>query len=101
MSTSLLRRSGAAVAAIRTLAAVTVALVVGLSGAQTQAAGCIKGAVVGGLAGHLVHHGVLGAAAGCAIGHHEASKQAQRTPTQGYAGAPPRSTGTQDKPDQQ
>lgn len=50
------------------------------------AKGCLKGAAVGGVAGHVAgHHGVLGAAAGCAIGHHEASKhqreqqQAQRT----------------------
>lgn len=42
-----------------------------------EAAGCIKGAVVGGIAGHLVHHGVLGAAAGCAIGHHRAARQAE------------------------
>jgi hypothetical protein len=40
-----------------------------------EAKGCIKGAVVGGAAGHLAHHGWLGAAAGCVIGHHEASKQ--------------------------
>jgi hypothetical protein len=47
---------------------------VGAAGAA-NAKGCIKGAVVGGVAGHLAHHhGVLGAAAGCAIGHHEASK---------------------------
>lgn len=41
-----------------------------------DAAGCLKGAAVGGVAGHFAgHHGVLGAVAGCAIGHHEASKQ--------------------------
>lgn len=40
-----------------------------------EAKGCIKGAVVGGVAGHMAgHHGLLGAAAGCAIGHHEADK---------------------------
>ncbi len=44
---------------------------------SAQAAGCLKGAVVGGVAGHLAHHGVLGAVAGCAIGHHEASKHAK------------------------
>ncbi|HET6609843.1 MAG TPA: hypothetical protein VFG62_24455 [Rhodopila sp.] len=43
---------------------------------QAEAKGCIKGAVVGGVAGHMVHHGVLGAAGGCAVGHHEASKHA-------------------------
>jgi hypothetical protein len=40
-----------------------------------QAKGCLKGAAVGGAAGHIAgHHGVLGAMAGCAVGHHEASK---------------------------
>lgn len=38
------------------------------------AKGCIKGAIVGGVAGHMAGHGKLGAAAGCAIGHHEANK---------------------------
>jgi uncharacterized protein YcfJ len=39
-----------------------------------DAEGCIKGAIVGGVAGHLAGHGKLGAAAGCAVGHHEANK---------------------------
>jgi hypothetical protein len=39
-----------------------------------DAKGCIKGAIVGGVVGHMAGHGKLGAAAGCAIGHHEASK---------------------------
>ncbi len=35
-------------------------------------AGCLTGAAVGGVAGHVAgHHALLGAAAGCAIGHHE------------------------------
>src|ERR1700761_7396090 len=45
------------------------------------AKGCVKGAVVGGVGGHLAHHGVLGAAGGCAVGHHmaaEKDKQAER-----------------------
>jgi hypothetical protein len=41
---------------------------------RTEAKGCIKGAIVGGAAGHMAGHGKLGAAAGCAIGHHEANK---------------------------
>lgn len=42
---------------------------------QAQAKGCLKGAAVGGVAGHMAgHHGVIGSAAGCAIGHHEATK---------------------------
>ena len=40
-----------------------------------QAKGCIKGAIVGGVAGHMAHHGVLGAAGGCAVGHHMANKK--------------------------
>ena len=42
---------------------------------SAEAKGCLKGAVVGGVAGHYSgHHGLLGAAAGCAIGRHEANK---------------------------
>ncbi len=41
------------------------------------AIGCASGAAVGGVGGHMAgHHGVLGAAAGCAVGHHEAKKKA-------------------------
>ena len=40
-----------------------------------EAKGCIKGAIVGGVAGHMAGHGKVGAAAGCAIGHHEANKK--------------------------
>ncbi|MET4426373.1 hypothetical protein [Bradyrhizobium sp. RT3a] len=40
-----------------------------------EAKGCIKGAIVGGVAGQMAGHGKLGAAAGCAVGHHEANKQ--------------------------
>jgi uncharacterized protein YcfJ len=44
------------------------------SSSPADAKGCIKGALVGGVAGHVAGHGKLGAAAGCAIGHHEANK---------------------------
>jgi hypothetical protein len=45
---------------------------------SANAAGCLKGAAVGGVAGHMAgHHGLLGAGAGCAIGHHHASKHAR------------------------
>ncbi|MGZ5848945.1 MAG: hypothetical protein ACXWJJ_15865 [Ramlibacter sp.] len=41
-----------------------------------QAKGCLKGAAVGGVAGHVARkHGGVGAAAGCAIGHHRAAKK--------------------------
>jgi hypothetical protein len=44
-----------------------------LAANQAQAIGCLSGAVVGGVAGHYAgHHGLLGAAAGCAYGHHRA-----------------------------
>jgi outer membrane lipoprotein SlyB len=45
-----------------------------------NAAGCIKGAAVGGVGGHFVGkgHAVLGAAAGCAYGHHRAAKAARQ-----------------------
>lgn len=55
---------------------------------QAQAIGCVSGAAVGGVAGHVAgHHGLLGAAAGCAVGHHEANvraRQQQATPSQPY-----------------
>ena len=55
---------------------VAISLMMGTLGATQPALakGCLKGAVIGGVAGHLAGHGVLGAAAGCAIGHHEAKK---------------------------
>ncbi|HEV7440914.1 MAG TPA: hypothetical protein VGN94_15000 [Methylobacterium sp.] len=43
--------------------------------AGAEAKGCIKGALVGGVAGHMAGHGVLGAAAGCAVGRHQANKR--------------------------
>jgi hypothetical protein len=51
-------------------------------GGQAQAAGCLSGAAVGGLAGHAVHHGVLGAAGGCAVGHHMAKKHQRQAAEQ-------------------
>ena len=51
--------------------------------ASAEAKGCIKGAVVGGIAGHLAGHGKVGAAAGCAVGHHNANKKDQQQNVQG------------------
>ncbi|GAC1346465.1 MAG: hypothetical protein NVSMB18_28790 [Acetobacteraceae bacterium] len=46
-------------------------------------AGCLAGAAVGGVAGHVAgHHGLLGAAAGCAIGHHRSASR--RDAERGY-----------------
>jgi hypothetical protein len=74
-------KSGAIQMKTLTLAgAVMFVLAAGVAG-PAQAKGCITGAVVGGAAGHMAHHGVLGAAGGCAAGHHMASekqKQAER-----------------------
>lgn len=59
---------------IFTLSAALTALVLSSVG-PVEAKGCIKGAVVGGLGGKMVGHGKVGAAAGCAVGHHRASKK--------------------------
>ena len=49
-----------------------------LGSVGTASAGCLAGAAAGGVAGHMAgHHGLLGAAAGCAIGHHMAKKKAK------------------------
>jgi uncharacterized protein YcfJ len=56
------------------LAAACIAVLSLVSTGSVDAKGCIKGAIVGGVAGHMAGHGKLGAAAGCAIGHHEANK---------------------------
>lgn len=44
---------------------------------EASAAGCMKGAAAGGVAGHYVGngHAALGAAGGCAVGHHMAAKK--------------------------
>lgn len=55
------------------MAATTLALLAVVPLAQAK--GCLKGAAVGGVAGHVAGHGVMGAAAGCAIGRHEANKK--------------------------
>lgn len=58
----------------------TAALVMSLASISqvASAAGCLKGAAVGGVGGHFAgHHGLLGAAAGCAIGRHQANKHAR------------------------
>ncbi len=56
------------------IAAATISL---LGSVATAEAGCVTGAIVGGIAGHLVGHGGVGAAAGCAVGHHNANKKKQ------------------------
>jgi hypothetical protein len=58
------------------ISALALAALVG--GAPAEAKGCLKGAVVGGVAGHMAGHGKMGAAAGCAIGHHNANKKAKQ-----------------------
>ena len=66
--------------AIRSAAtALMIAAGVALAG-PASAAGCLKGAAVGGVGGHFVGkgHAVLGAAAGCAVGHHRAKVAARK-----------------------
>jgi outer membrane lipoprotein SlyB len=60
---------------MKTILALAALVAVGSVAAPRDAAaiGCLSGAAVGGVAGHFAgHHGLLGAAAGCAVGHHEA-----------------------------
>ncbi len=59
------------------VATVLTAAVLGLGATGASAKGCIKGAIVGGVAGHMAGHGKMGAAAGCAVGHHNANKKDQ------------------------
>ena len=63
---------------MKRLAQISLAVVLSVSpmaiSGTAQAKGCLKGAAVGGLAGHMAGHGVLGAAGGCAVGHHMAHR---------------------------
>jgi uncharacterized protein YfiM (DUF2279 family) len=53
---------------------------------DAYAIGCLSGAAVGGVAGHYAgHHGLLGAAAGCAVGHHEHVVQRRRAEEGAYS----------------
>src|SRR5947209_20566215 len=72
---------------MKTIFATACLLALALS-SPVQAKGCIKGAIVGGVAGHMAGHGKLGAAAGCAIGHHQANKQNANNPNNSNAQAP-------------
>jgi hypothetical protein len=62
----------------KTLLALAACGLLAMGAAPANAKGCLKGAAVGGLAGHAAGHGVLGAAGGCAVGHHMANKKAQQ-----------------------
>jgi hypothetical protein len=62
-------------------AAALLALAAGSAG-PAAAKGCLTGAAVGGVAGHMAGHGVLGAAGGCAVGHHEAAKHERQAAKQ-------------------
>jgi hypothetical protein len=63
------------------LSCAALAFAIGVMSAPADAKGCLKGAAVGGVAGHVAgHHGFIGAAAGCAIGHHEAKKNEKDNP---------------------
>jgi hypothetical protein len=65
------------------LSCAALALAISSMSAPADAKGCLKGAAVGGVAGHVAgHHGFIGAAAGCAIGHHEAKKKEKNNANQ-------------------
>jgi hypothetical protein len=69
------------------LIAATLMLSLASTGAAYAKPSCAKGAIVGGVGGHVAgKHGLLGAAAGCAIGHHMAKKQ-ERQQREAQAGA--------------
>ena len=54
------------------------ALLLGFVLVPSAQAGCLAGAAAGGVVGHVAgHHGLLGAAVGCAVGHHHAAKERQ------------------------
>ena len=62
----------------RLFAPVAVAASLALIAGGSAQAGCLGGAVVGGVGGHFAgRHPILGAAAGCAVGHHLAKKHAR------------------------
>ena len=73
-------------------AAFSIFILAGATGAA-DAKGCMKGAAVGGIAGHMVGHGVLGAAADCAVGHHEANKEQRADQAQRNDSANPPAAG--------
>jgi hypothetical protein len=58
----------------------TASIVLMAMAGEATAAGCLKGAAAGGVAGHFVGngHAAVGAAGGCAVGHHMAAKKAKQ-----------------------
>jgi outer membrane lipoprotein SlyB len=74
-----------------TLFTLALASSIALFSQASEAKGCLKGAAVGGVAGHVAGgHGLLGAAAGCAIGRHEANKKAKQAAAQSSVVQEPR-----------
>lgn len=72
---------------MKTLLALTALTLVGASVLPRDAAaiGCLSGAAMGGVAGHVAgHHTLLGAAAGCAVGHHAAVMRHRREAADAY-----------------
>ena len=68
---------------------VVVVLAMAFASGAASAKGCVAGAAVGGVGGHLAgHHGLIGAAAGCAVGRHEANKKDRTDAAQNASHAP-------------
>lgn len=77
--------------AIKTIvtAAALATLALALGAPAARAKGCIKGAVAGGAARSMAGHGRMGAAAGCAVGHHEADRKDGPSRQGGQQAKPP------------
>ena len=76
----------------KTLVAASLCCCLGVVSGVASAKGCLKGAAVGGIAGHVAgKHGVIGAAAGCAIGHHREKVKARNETTLAQARTTPAS----------
>jgi hypothetical protein len=74
---------------VRKFFVTVVAIFAALMSVHASAEGCLKGAAVGGVVGHVAgKHGVVGAAAGCAIGHHDAAKMHEEASAAAAASAP-------------
>ncbi len=79
----------------REIAVVVLTVCTALTPGLVSAKGCLKGAAVGAVGGHVAGgHSVLGAAAGCAVGRHEANKkQKAAKSSEGAAGSKAGDTG--------
>ena len=70
------------------LIAASIVLSLASTGAAYAKPSCLKGAAAGAVGGHFLgRHHVLGAAVGCAVGHHMSKKQERQEREQAQANA--------------